>query len=63
MTSVHEADYQCNATNSVGTIISRIAKLRAGKWRGGEGGDWVATLERLRSDQGKANNHFTAKIV
>lgn len=27
--SVHNTDYQCNATNSVGTLISRIAKLRA----------------------------------
>lgn len=42
--SVHKADYQCIANNNVGTIISRIAKLRAGKGRGGdpergEGGD------------------------
>ena len=44
MTSVHEADYQCNATNSVGTIISRIAKLRAGKWRRGEGVDCHANF-------------------
>ena len=35
--SVHNTDYQCNATNSVGTLISRIAKLRAGKWMRGKG--------------------------
>ena len=36
-TSVHKADYQCVAKNNVGNqfeIISRIAKLRAGKQSG-----------------------------
>ena len=36
--SVHRVDYQCIAKNSVGKIVSRIAKLRAGeKSRGGRG--------------------------
>ena len=34
--SVHRADYQCIANNSVGTIASRIARLRAGRKREGK---------------------------
>ena len=31
--SVHRADYQCIAKNNVGTVVSKIAKLRAGNYR------------------------------
>lgn len=31
-TSVHQADYQCLAENKLGSLISRAAKLRAGKF-------------------------------
>ena len=44
--SVHRADYQCIAKNNVGTVVSKIAKLRAGNYREEERevGDFVFFL-------------------
>ncbi|KAG8317715.1 hypothetical protein J6590_020414 [Homalodisca vitripennis] len=32
-TDVHVNTYRCTATNSVGSIVSRDSKVRAGKWQ------------------------------